>query len=70
MVQAEHYGPVEITFTVNEIQDIFLEKVQCYSTHLSSAIHYYKFLSDGELTGLGDYMAKIVDTYEGEGREE
>ena len=55
----------------NDIQDLFLEKVQCYSTHLYSALHYYKFLSDGDINDTGDYMAKIVDTFEGgEGKEE
>ena len=68
LVNRGHLGVAELTFVVNDIQDIFLEKIQCYSTHLCSAIYYYRFLSDGELVDGGDYMAKIIDTFEGEGK--
>lgn len=58
------FGTAELTMAVNHLQDLYLEKVQCYSTHLTSALHYYRFLSDGYLHENGEYMAKIIDTFE------
>ena len=57
---AGHYGDAELTFFVDEMQEMYLEKVQCFLTHLGSALYYYRFLSGGELRQDGDYMAKII----------
>jgi len=33
-------------------------------------LYYYKFLSEGSFDEKGDYLAKIVDTFEQDGKEE
>lgn len=70
LASRNHLGTAELTFVVSNYQGLFLEKVQCYSTHLTSALNYYRFLSDGRLESNGDYMAKIIDTFDNDGKEE
>jgi len=59
-----HFGDFQISLYVDEAYNIYMDKVQCYQTEIGSSLFYFKFLCQGNLNPKGQYITRIIESYE------
>ena len=60
LIQYGDFGNVEINVFIDNDYNIYLDKIQCYQTQVSSSLFYFKFLCAGNFNTKGQYITKIV----------